>query len=150
MIVGIWRTESCYILIALTLFCVGLALLGMFSLPNIENSHLEEGGKALKRASNFTWLDRVGFSCISGISGTLFLMILLFCATQPFEALLLIMIQPFFEDRGGEVALLELLSATGMAIEVLVLKQVHVVQIASELLEFCQAPACFWELAMFF
>ena len=55
-------------------------------------------------------------------------MILLFCATQPFADSLLIMIQPFFEERGGEVALLGLLTATGMAIEGLVLKQVHVLQ----------------------
>ena len=127
LIVGIWGPESFYILIALTIFCVGLALLGMFSLP-WESIQLEEGEETHKRASNFTWLDRIGFSEISSLSGTLIVMILLFCATQPFADSLLIMIQPFFEERGGEVALLGLLTATGMAIEGLVLKQVHVLQ----------------------
>ena len=128
LIVGIWGAESFYILIALTVFCVGLALLGMFSLPGMESIHLEEGEETHKRASNFTWLDRIGFSEISSLSGTLIVMILLFCATQPFADSLLIMIQPFFEERGGEVALLGLLTAAGMAIEGLVLKQVHVLQ----------------------
>ena len=127
LIVGIWGPESFYILIALTIFCVGLALLGIFSLP-WESIQLEEGEETHKRASNFTWLDRIGFSEISSLSGTLIVMILLFCATQPFADSLLIMIQPFFEERGGEVALLGLLTATGMAIEGLVLKQVHVLQ----------------------
>ena len=127
LIVGIWGPESFYILIALTIFCVGLALLGMFSLP-WESIQLEEGEETHKRASNFTWLDRIGFSEISSLSGTLIVMILLFCVTQPFANSLLIMIQPFFEERGGEVALLGLLTATGMAIEGLVLKQVHVLQ----------------------
>ena len=127
LIVGIWGPESFYILIALTIFCVGLALLGMFSLPR-ESIQLEEGEETHRRASNFTWLDRIGFSEISSLSGTLIVMILLFCATQPFADSLLIMIQPFFEERGGEVALLGLLTATGMAIEGLVLKQVHVLQ----------------------
>ena len=127
LIVGIWGPESFYILIALTIFCVGLALLGMFSLP-WESIQLEEGEETHRRASNFTWLDRIGFSEISSLSGTLIVMILLFCATQPFADSLLIMIQPFFEERGGEVALLGLLTATGMAIEGLVLKQVHVLQ----------------------
>ena len=127
LIVGIWGPESFYILIALTIFCVGLALLGIFSLP-WESIQLEEGEETHRRASNFTWLDRIGFSEISSLSGTLIVMILLFCATQPFADSLLIMIQPFFEERGGEVALLGLLTATGMAIEGLVLKQVHVLQ----------------------
>ena len=127
LIVGIWGPESFYILIALTIFCVGLALLGMFSLP-WESIQLEEGEETHRRASNFTWLDRIGFSEISSLSGTLIVMILLFCATQPFADSLLIMIQPFFEEWGGEVALLGLLTATGMAIEGLVLKQVHVLQ----------------------
>lgn len=127
LIVGIWGPESFYILIALTIFCVGLALLGMFSLP-WESIQLEEGEETHKRDSNFTWLDRIGFSEISSLSGTLIVMILLFCVTQPFANSLLIMIQPFFEERGGEVALLGLLTATGMAIEGLVLKQVHVLQ----------------------
>ncbi len=127
LIVGIWGPESFYILIALTIFCVGLALLGMFSLP-WESIQLEEGEETHRRASNFTWLDRIGFSEISSLSGTLIVMILLFCATQPFADSLLIMIQPFFEERGGEVALLGLLTATGVAIEGLVLKQVHVLQ----------------------
>ena len=127
LIVGIWGPESFYILIALTIFCVGLALLGIFSLP-WESIQLEECEETHKRASNFTWLDRIGFSEISSLSGTLIVMILLFCATQPFADSLLIMIQPFFEERGGEVALLGLLTATGMAIEGLVLKQVHVLQ----------------------
>ena len=104
-----------------------LALLGIFSLP-WESIQLEEGEETHKRASNFTWLDRIGFSEISSLSGTLIVMILLFCVTQPFANSLLIMIQPFFEERGGEVALLGLLTATGMAIEGLVLKQVHVLQ----------------------
>ena len=56
------------------------------------------------------------------------MMILLFCATQPFAESLLIMIQPFFEEQGGEVALLGLLTAAGMAIEGQVLMQVHVLQ----------------------
>ncbi len=127
LIVGIWGPESFYILIALTIFCVGLALLGIFSLP-WESIQLEEGEETHRRASNFTWLDRIGFSEISSLSGTLIVMILLFCATQPFADSLLIMIQPFFEEWGGEVALLGLLTATGMAIEGLVLKQVHVLQ----------------------
>ena len=95
LIVGIWGPESFYILIALTIFCVGLALLGMFSLP-WESIQLEEGEETHRRASNFTWLDRIGFSEISSLSGTLIVMILLFCATQPFADSLLIMIQPFF------------------------------------------------------
>jgi len=128
LIVRIWGPESFYILIALTVFCVGLALLGMISLPCMESIHLEESEETHKRASKFTLLDRIGFSEISSLSGTLIVMILLFCATQPFADSLLIMIQPFFEERGGEVALLGLLTAAGMAIEGLVLKQVHVLQ----------------------
>jgi len=67
LIVVIWRSESFYILIALTSFCVGLALLGVLSLSGTEKNHLDEGEEARKRALNFTWLDRVGFSEISSL-----------------------------------------------------------------------------------
>ena len=48
--------------------------------------------------------------------------------TQPFADSLLILIQPFYEQKGGVIAFLGVLIAAGMAIEGFVLKQVHIFQ----------------------
>ena len=48
--------------------------------------------------------------------------------TQPFADSLLILIQPFYEQKGGVIAFLGVLIAAGMAIEGFELNQVHIFQ----------------------
>ena len=77
---------------------------------------------------NLSWLDRLGLSEIRALAGTLGILILFFWMTQPFADSLLILIQPFYEQKGGVIAFLGALIAAGMAIEGFVLKQVHIFQ----------------------
>ena len=48
--------------------------------------------------------------------------------TQPFADSLLILIQPFYEQKGGVIAFLGALIAAGMAIEGFMMTQVYIFQ----------------------
>jgi hypothetical protein len=72
LIVGIWEAESFYILIALTVFCVGLALLGMFSLPGMGEYSFGGGWGTSQESLNFSLVCWIWFSEISTPPGTSF------------------------------------------------------------------------------
>ncbi len=128
LIVWIWEKDSFFLLIFLTVCGVALALCGMFNLPSSTKNQMQVHSEIEPQPLNLSWLDRLGLSEVRALAGTLGILILFFWITQPFADSLLILIQPFYEQKGGVIAFLGVLIAAGMAIEGFVLKQVHIFQ----------------------
>ena len=128
LIVWIWEKDSFFLLIFLTVCGVALALCGMLNLPSSNKNQMQVHSEIDLQPLNLSWLDRLGISEVRALVGTIGILILFFWITQPFADSLLILIQPFYEQKGGVIAFLGVLIATGMAIEGFVLKQVHIFQ----------------------
>ena len=101
-----------------------MALCGMFNLPSSNKNQMQVHLEIDLQPPNLSWLDRLGLSEVRALAGTLGILILFFWMTQPFADSLLILIQPFYEQKGGVIAFLGVLIAAGMAIDGFMLKQV--------------------------